>query len=94
VISYENKSFDAAELQDRAAQRLYEQLKGLTLAEQFEFWQSGQSLCKRSSVRFSDGPPRSHSHVALQNRRPRVDLNATAIDLIDATNVALHPPGP
>ena len=60
-----NKSFDAAELQDRAAQRLYEQLKGLTLAEQFEFWQKRTESLQAQQRSIQRRP----SKVA-QSRRP------------------------
>ncbi len=33
-----NKEFDCVEFQDRAGERIYEQIKGMTVQEQLEFW--------------------------------------------------------
>lgn len=41
-----NKSFDCVEFQDRAGERIYEQLKGMSIQEQLEFWRKQTEILR------------------------------------------------
>jgi hypothetical protein len=43
-----NKSFDCVEFQDRAGERIYEQIKGMTIQEQLEFWRKQTEILRRN----------------------------------------------
>ncbi len=72
------KTFDAVEMQDYAAQRLYEQTKGMTLAEQLEFWrkrtdslQEHQRAIQSQHTQVTPQRNVSKSHRKSRSRRVR-----------------------
>ncbi len=42
-----NKSFDCVEFQDRAGERIYEQIKGMTIQEQLDFWRKQTEILRQ-----------------------------------------------
>ncbi len=72
------ETFDAVEMQDYAAQRLYAQTKGMTLAEQLEFWrkrtdslQEHQRAIQKREARVNSRRTAYKSHRKSRSRRVR-----------------------
>lgn len=57
-MTAEKKAFDCIELQDRAAERIYEQIKDMTIDEQIAFWEErAQALrARREAARQERAP--------------------------------------